>query len=154
MCRVLEKFYVGELVSNEMPVFPKPGSVSPSSVCRCLIISSGVYLLSPSPRLFHRTVRERVDKFFKENNIVSLPLSLQTSPVLSTHTLSLSLSLSLSLFLQDPKISYWMFLRYFVFFLTANLFWLGMVREGRRGRKKPFCCFVVWLHRWCLVRWC
>jgi fatty acid desaturase len=29
--------------------------------------------------------------------------------------------------LQDPKISYWMFFRYFAFFATANFFWLGMM---------------------------
>jgi hypothetical protein len=43
--RVLEKYYVGELVTNELPVFPKPG-------------------------LFYVTLRERVDKYFKEKNIV------------------------------------------------------------------------------------
>ncbi|XP_065893145.1 uncharacterized protein [Dysidea avara] len=45
--RVLEKFYVGELITNEHPVFPEPGE-------------------------FHRTVKEQVANYFKENNIVSL----------------------------------------------------------------------------------
>ena len=28
---------------------------------------------------------------------------------------------------QDPKIDYWMFLRYFMFLLVANLGWYGTV---------------------------
>ena len=40
---------------------------------------------------------------------------------------------------QDPKISYWMFLRYFVFFTSSILCCVGMVRvdnrEGGRGRE-------------------
>ena len=47
---------------------------------------------------------------------------------MGSQSLSLSLSQTYPLSPQDPKISYWMFLRYFVFFLTANLCWLGMVR--------------------------
>ena len=83
--------------------------------------SSSTFASPSSPfSLFHKTVRERVDTFFKENNIVSLQ---------HTHSLpSLLYSMPPVPSLQDPKISYWMFFRYFVFFATANLFWLGMVR--------------------------
>jgi fatty acid desaturase len=52
--------------------------------------------VQPSPSEFYKTVRERVDKYFKDNNI-------------------------------DPKISYWMFFRYFVFLTVANLCWVGML---------------------------
>ena len=93
-------------------------------------IGCSVILFPPPPppplSLFHKTLRERVDKYFKDNNIVSLsPLD--------------SLSFSFHIFCispQDPKISYWMFLRYFVFFVTANLFWLGLVRGDREREKE------------------
>ena len=96
----------------------------------CLIISSGVCLLSPSPRLFHRTVRERVDKFFKENNIVSLPLSLQTSPVLSRHTLSLSSGPKDQL-LDVPQI--------LCLLSDCQPLLAGHGEGGEEGERKPFC---------------
>ncbi len=34
---------------------------------------------------------------------------------------------------QDPKIDYWMFLRYVVLFIVANLGWFGVVRPYRIG---------------------
>ncbi|XP_019850089.1 PREDICTED: acyl-lipid (8-3)-desaturase-like [Amphimedon queenslandica] len=58
---VLEKYYVGELIDNEMPVFPERGE-------------------------FYVTLKKRVETYFKENNI-------------------------------DPKVDYWMFFRYFLFFV-------------------------------------
>jgi cytochrome b involved in lipid metabolism len=42
--RVLEKFYVGELITNEYPWFPKPSK-------------------------FYVTLKTRVENYFKENNI-------------------------------------------------------------------------------------
>ncbi|XP_064391461.1 uncharacterized protein LOC135339316 [Halichondria panicea] len=64
---MLNKFYVGELVDNEMPVFLKRSE-------------------------FYGVLKERVSKYFKDNNI-------------------------------DPKVDYWMFMRYILIFLTANLCW-------------------------------
>eukprot|EP00731_Ephydatia_muelleri_P000259 Em0001g259a len=67
--KILDKFYVGVLVDNELPVFPPPSK-------------------------FYQTVKKRVDDYFKSANI-------------------------------DPKIDYWMFLRYAVFMVVAISFWVG-----------------------------
>jgi hypothetical protein len=71
--KVLEKFYVGELVDNELPVFPKRGE-------------------------FYMTLKKRVEEYFKKNNI-------------------------------DPKVDYWMFMRYITFFATMLVFHFCVVRD-------------------------
>ena len=54
---------MGELVNNEHPVFPEPGYVCYHGGLSIMYF----YVYRP----FFRTVKERVDKYFKENNIVS-----------------------------------------------------------------------------------
>ena len=68
---MLDKYYVGELVTNEVPVFPRPGYVHMRSQ---FIVSSisRVYRECVSLfRKFYKTLKERVYQHFKENNIVS-----------------------------------------------------------------------------------
>eukprot|EP00731_Ephydatia_muelleri_P023135 Em0015g718a len=67
--KILDKYYVGTLVDNELPVFPPPSE-------------------------FYRTVKKRVEDYFKDAKI-------------------------------DPKVDYWMFLRYIVFLSVAMSCWLG-----------------------------
>ena len=42
-CRVLEKFYVGELITNEYPWFPKPRCVC-VCVCVCMCASTHTHV--------------------------------------------------------------------------------------------------------------
>ena len=64
VCRILEKYYVGELVDNEMPVFPKRGW---EFFITWIIVKLLEFLLSE----FYVTVKQKVDDYFKKNNIVS-----------------------------------------------------------------------------------
>jgi hypothetical protein len=68
-------------------------------------------------RNFYRVLKSRVENYFKENNIVSVHRNFMMVPFICiTHYDT-----------QDPKIDYWMFLRYVVLFILANLGWFGMV---------------------------
>ena len=90
--------------------------------------------LSLSPRLFHRTVRERVDKFFEENNIVSLPLS---RPALySQDTLSLSLS-------SGPKDQLLDVPQILCLLSDCQPLLAGHGEGGQEGERKPFCCLAA-----------
>ena len=60
-------------------------------------------------------LKSRVDNYFKENNIVSAHSKLEILMVYRFYDT------------QDPKIDYWMFLRYIVLFIVANLGWFGVV---------------------------
>ena len=65
--RVLEKYYVGELVDNEMPVFPDRRYNVGSFVMCCL-----VEFRFPCYSEFYEVLKGRVEKYFKDNNIVSV----------------------------------------------------------------------------------
>ena len=60
---MLNKFYVGELVDNEMPVFLKRRWVF------IVLISLSISLFSLFSE-FYGVLKERVSKYFKDNNIV------------------------------------------------------------------------------------
>ena len=70
-------------------------------------------------RKFYRVLKSRVENYFKENNIVSPQAYIGfESPWYAYYT---------DCDTQDPKIDYWMFLRYVVLFIIANLGWFGVV---------------------------
>lgn len=115
--RILEKFYVGELIDNELPVFPERRWGAHTA----LVWFKTSHLFIHSFSEFYEVLKRRVSKYFKDNNIVSLNIH---------HVIIMWLTW-LHPPLQDPKIDYWMFLRYFVFFAAANLGWYGTVCEHR-----------------------
>jgi hypothetical protein len=67
--RVLEKFYVGELVDNEMPVFPQQRYALIQH-----LVQGGMLLMYLLCSEFYKVLKGRVEKYFKENNIVSQSL--------------------------------------------------------------------------------
>lgn len=65
--RVLEKFYVGELVDNELPIFPQQ-RYQQFHVC-CNVCNSVCLTVSSN---FYKVLKDRVSKYMKDNNIVSI----------------------------------------------------------------------------------
>ncbi|CAH3042120.1 unnamed protein product [Pocillopora meandrina] len=88
--KMLEKFYVGDLVSAQYPTFPEPGA-------------------------FYNTVRERVRKHFEDTK-------------------------------QDPKISGWMWLRYFLVSAMTILLWFAQIFLS--AQNFFFACVAGFLHGW------
>ena len=81
-------------------------------------------------RKFYRVLKSRVENYFKENNIVSdITIVIHDHPAPG---IILVLLLHINL-MQDPKIDYWMFLRYIVLFILANLGWFGVVSHHGIG---------------------
>ena len=84
-------------------------------------------------RNFYRVLKSRVDNYFKENNIVSVHRIMY---VITINMQVRNLPWSIDSDTQDPKIDYWMFLRYIVLFIIANLGWFGVV--------SPFGIGIPW----------
>ena len=74
-CRVLEKYYIGELISRKYPTYPEQGYVLIYFQLNAFFPfkSSGcnIRLNLLSCRVFFTTLRDRVKKYFKENNKVT-----------------------------------------------------------------------------------
>ena len=96
---------IRELVNNGHLVFPEPGY-------ECY--HGNWKLIYCYFRPFFWTTKECVEKYFKENNIVSLVIKYGVY-VLCT------------LLFQDPKFDYCMFVHYVVFLVTSLAGWFGIV---------------------------